>query len=461
MIHINKIISFRHGWDLMNSQYSNELEDLKRALNEAIPSFLSRLSPSRNNKFEVINEVWRKALSARGWYIDDGTLYESPISISVHNLGPIKNSVSAYLSVSAISFLNTWVFQRSSIAIKHGEVKVPVLLIPIKAYGRTMSVSAYNRLSFENCLEQLNLLVPLGHAYPFLIIGYSDESSDLEVFELQTADFLNNKKVVVDRCLEFPPEYHQAGLNILSYFGTYISEQYPNENAKVKIEQDGKLVRLIIESDNGKQEVIEKALNEYELFVTGKRAPEEITDNQLLVLEMRNELRMAKFRVESQQDIIRIQNRTIDTLNDQMQNFMNLVGEGLRSRPSISIDFKPTFNVSSSTSTQVNFRDILSQVGELKQMIPNKGNDHIRLSDLEGSLGAIEKETNSEVIKSSPALAKLKQLLDEIADEKTTLHKVVKATESGWATFKNLAGKYNSVAEWCGLPQVPKIFTKQ
>ena len=52
------------------------------------------------------------------------------------------------------------------------------------------------------------------------------------------------------------------GLGILNYFGKYLKEQYPNEKATVRIEQESLTVRLIVISKNGKTEVIEKALNE-------------------------------------------------------------------------------------------------------------------------------------------------------------------------------------------------------
>src|SRR5690606_25480304 len=140
--------------------------------------------------------------------------------------------------------------------------------------------------------------------------------------------------IVIDRCIEFPPEYHQAGLGILSYFSTYIKEQYPDESAKVKIEQNGKIVRLIIETNNGEKEIIEKALHEYQLVVTGQKSPEEITHNEKLILDLKTELRIAKVRVETQQDIMLTQSVQINKLLD-------IVGNGLASKPTVNLDFRP------------------------------------------------------------------------------------------------------------------------
>ena len=67
---------------------------------------------------------------------------------------------------------------------------------------------------------------------------------------------------------------------------------------------------------------------------------------------------------------------------------------------------------------------------------------------------------NKNSIFNGAAWKKLKKIIDSISEGNTELGKVIKTAENGWDTFKNLAGKYNKIAEWCGLPQVPSIFTK-
>lgn len=459
---ISKIISYKNSWDLLNKNHQNEIDDILCALSELIKGY-SKFKKGNNgvSKFTWFRESWTNSLNERGWESLDRTVkLDSGQRVSLRNIGCVKNAVSAVAPLG-MDVLNRWLFQQTIIAHKHDVSKIPILLLPTDNFLRRLEERVFMRTSFEDCHRQLEPLVPLSHAYPFLILGYSDQQENQEIFELLSDVLVSNGDIVIDRCIEFPPEYHQAGLNILSFFGTYISEQYPNENAKVKIEQDGKLVRLIIESSTGEREIIEKALNEYELFVTGKKTPEEISSNQILVLEMRNELRMARFRIESQQDIILVQKGNIDKLNDNVNSLMGLISDGLRNKASVTIDFKPVITLNNSTSISLDVSSILSGISEFKQMVPSASSEFLQLKDLEGALRAIEKEENVEVVKTSPAINKLKKLIDNIADESTTLHKVIKAAESGWDTFQNLAGKYNSIAEWCGLPQVPKVFTKK
>ncbi len=137
-------------------------------------------------------------------------------------------------------------------------------------------------------------------------------------------DETNNKTA---RSIEFPPEYHQAGLDILSYFGTYLRKNYPGENAKVKIEQDGLKVTLIIEKEDGDLERIEKALNEYELIVSRQYPPEKFIDDQALLIEMGGRLRDAENQITMQRQLIQFQNAQIASktaesrkLNEKVQD---------------------------------------------------------------------------------------------------------------------------------------------
>jgi len=375
--------------------------------------------------------------------------------VTLGAIGPIKNTVSAYLALGNFEILNRWLFQQTTIANKYGISKIPILLVPVSEKSKKLDDRFLLRTTFEFFQRQIQPLTPLSHGYPFLILGFSDDLlfQEAEVFEIESDSLVNDSEIVIDRCIEFPAEYHQAGLNILNFFGTYIREQYPNEKAKVKIEQIGKVVRLIIETSNGEKEIIEKALTEYQLIVTGQKQPEEVTQNQTLILELKTELRIAKVRIETQQDIMLFQ-------SGQINKLMEIVGNGLINKAPINIDFKPIISLNNSSIINQNVTNVLSSISELKQFIPSSSPEYFQLSDLEGSMIAIEKESDTEVVKKSPAMKKLKNFIDTISEGNTELSKVIKTAEGALDTVKDIAGKYNSIAEWCGLPQVPKIFTK-
>ena len=132
-----------------------------------------------------------------------------------------------------------------------------------------------------------------------------------------------NKTVI--RSIEFPPEYHQAGISILNYFGTVLRKKYPDTQAKIRIEQDGLKVSMTVDPGNGTRETIERALDEYGLVVIGKLAPEEFTDDRLLMIELKSKLRIAHNEIEMQKDLLKYQDNRIRNQEIQINRFLSLM----------------------------------------------------------------------------------------------------------------------------------------
>jgi hypothetical protein len=448
---IKKVMSFRNAWEILTTNHQTELNEIT----EALPAFFDQYIVTKDvNRFTLMREVWNTILSEKGWSVPERISTIGGQRINMANIGPAKNMVSAFVSVGHIDILNRWLFQQTTIASKFEISKIPILIVPTNEFAKNQPERFFSYATFESHLNQIQPLTPLSHGYPFLILGVENSDSDkIDIFELEADSFVNESDIVIDRCIEFPPEFHQAGLGILSYFSTYLNEQYPDEKAKVKIEQHGKIVRLIIETNTGEKEIIEKALTDYQLVVTGNKKAEEITSNQKLILELNSELRIAKYRVETQQDLIQIQ-------GGQINKLLSIIGDGLSAKSQIYLDFKPQISLNNTTIINNDISDILSNINELKSLIPAADSKYAILQDLQGSLEAIESENDPNEVKKSPALKKLKKFIDDVAEGNDSLSKTIKAAENGWEMFKNLAGKYNSVAQWCGLPQVPTIFTK-
>ena len=144
--------------------------------------------------------------------------------------------------------------------------------------------------------------------------------------------------VRITRSIEFTREYRQAGILILNYFGTVLQEKYVDLDAKVRIEQEGLTVTLVIESPTGEQETIEKALNEYGLVIKGDMSPEEFYGgNVLKILELKQQLGIAKLQLEGQRDLLRITasqyDSRIHTLEEQIAWLRLHVGNLLEVNP--------------------------------------------------------------------------------------------------------------------------------
>ena len=114
------------------------------------------------------------------------------------------------------------------------------LLIPTSEYGKSIEERWLVRTNFAAILKQLRTLSPLSHPNPFLILGYTDQYSTIEtqVFEIESNPNANNGNTIWNHEFEhIPPEFYQLGVDILSFFGTYLREQYPEKNATVTVKQ--------------------------------------------------------------------------------------------------------------------------------------------------------------------------------------------------------------------------------
>lgn len=448
-MYIHKVISFNNSWKSFITDNSSELDDMILSLDTY--GELGKESSIRERR-----ESWESCLDTKNWEIIEKRYYtEGGRGLYFGTMGPTKNGVSAQIPFGNPDYLSRWLFQQSPLAIRHNLIRLPILLTPMEPseiHARSFSFRA-----FEKYKDQLQLMSPLHHKYPFLILGFSKEmlaKEDIEVIEIESEDTINEDNVI-NKCIEFPAEYHQAGLGILNYFGTYLREKYPDEDAKVKIEQDGLKVRLTIESKDGSSEIIEKALHEYELIVTNQVEPEKFTSNTKLLLELKQEIMIKEMRIENQNNIIGMQNDRIGMQNDRIDKLFNVIHNGLSTQQPIAIDFKPIISLSNNVEVNQDISSAISNTNELLELLPQSSDEFAILKDLTTSLEKIENVKDPEFVKKSPVMNKFKRILDKFKTADEGLGHIINTTESGIEVFQDLSKKYNKIADWCGLPQVP------
>ena len=151
------------------------------------------------------------------------------------------------------------------------------------------------------------------------------------------------------------------------------------------------------------------------------------------------------------------------------------------------IDLKPTvvaFNINiyhNSTNTSYHGRDfkvdnsiqtfnynncnieLQGNLNDLACTLRRKGEieDAEALEDAAGALSQAEQCTTPEEVKKKGIINKLKRIINELEDENSTLYKTIRGIKNGISIAKDIANGYNDIAQWCGLPQVPKLFLKK
>ncbi len=266
---------------------------------------------------------------------------------------------------------------------------------------------------------------------------------------------LSQPSTTILRSIEFPPQYLQAGISVLNYFGTVLRKKYPDQKAKVKIEQDGLKVTMTVETIKGDTEVIEHALNEYGLVLTGEMSPEEYTTDRALIMDLKHELRMASVRIEAQKDIIDFQKVTL-------REFESLLNVAIKKPTSLSITSNSLKDTLQKDNVIHNIPIIYGGLNELLEQSPEGSEEYEEILNLQKSLDRIEKSSSPEEVAKSSAMSKLERFLENVEKKESAAGKVIKTTKDGIDIARKLAGHYNTVAQWCGLPQVPVPFvTKQ
>jgi len=174
----------------------------------------------------------------------------------------------------------------------------------------------------------------------------------------QLSRYKDDDTLKIERSIEFPPEYWTAGTSILSYFSHILSVKYPDQNIKVRIEQEGLLLRMIIDTPTGERELIEQTLNEYRMVITGKLPPENFLNNPFELMALKNKLEMTQLELKMSEKLFAItSNRDrgdIVDLKTQVREFQSIIGKGLQAKDNKS-DLPITVNVT------VNANDHLSQ----------------------------------------------------------------------------------------------------
>lgn len=142
-------------------------------------------------------------------------------------------------------------------------------------------------------------------------------------------------KESIIRFIEFPPEYREAGSSILMYFNHVLRLKYPDEQVKVKIEQDGLILRMIIDTPTGQKKSIERTLEEYGMVVVGQLSPEHFLNDPFEVMALKNKLEIAHLELRQARELINFtQNsskKSIETLEIEVNRLHRLIERSLQS----------------------------------------------------------------------------------------------------------------------------------
>lgn len=466
-MYINEVVSYLGAWETFKNRHPDLLEELQQ--------IFETVSYQHYNDYKENNPNFRVFASVRDSFIHElEVLNWDNNGYSNVNIGPVVNPSlgikkdSCYIKIataSSSSILMSWIYSDIQTAHKVEHISIPILLVLDFSQQEFLdklhkndelkpSIGTRKNLKFVK--RKLERISPLKFEYPFLILGVGLDESVIKVMEVEhEIHNKNDQDIKIDRCITFEPEYYQAGLGILSYFGTVLRDKYPDQNATVKIEQHDLTVRMIIETEDGNTETLEKALHEYELVLKGEKSAEEFHLSSIKVLELKNQLNIFKFQVDSQKEIIALQRGQILSLEDIVNKALAPI-----THPPVTI----INQLNNTQSVNINHQTELNQsYDDLDKLIDLTDKDSLKRR-LERALTALDAAQNlddREEVKNSGGMKQLAKILNEANEIGTEVNGLVEQGGKAFELMRNLGRKYNRVAEWCGLPVIPSVFVKE
>lgn len=342
-MYISKVITYLDGWKILQENHQNIYQDISNTLKEFTYENLTSSKIGRpyqkENEEKLVspfsfNRTLDYFLKKKGWkdyrvkQAEKGSL-----RIFAKNL---KDKVSVRLIADDhMSTFSNWLFVECPKLYENEITELSVLLVPEKEIESMIIKRMSGLFSIDRCNSNLQDLSPLKNTAPFVIIGFSqkDITNDLQINLLEPDESVIKINNTIEKSIEFRPEHYQAGMGILSYFGEIIKTKHPDSNAKVKIEQDGNTVRLLIFSPNGDKEIIEKTLEEYSLVISNQAPPSSLLKNELEIMALNNKLEMATMEVRHTRDLLVLsqntKNKQICSLEEEVDHLRTQIGSQL------------------------------------------------------------------------------------------------------------------------------------
>jgi len=448
---IKRVLSYRNAWEKINTNNLAELNSFYSAIDfELSTEVLSSYSYTDEEYIKCYLKI-RKNLEGLGWSED--SVYKKLSHFSDRNgyiggMGHLKNGISIkdYFNEEDTLIWSMKDIQENSYLRK---IDIGIQYTLDRVFEKN-ELSHFNKVrNLLSSFNEVNLVAP------FLFIELSVEKNEIEVIEI------NSKKTKVERSIEFKPEHYQAGLGILSYFGTVMRKKYPEQNAKVKIEQEDDKVRLIVESENGNKEVIERAFHEFGLVIHQDIKPEEFYDNYLDVAELKTKLGILESELKFQHQLVKVhENRAIELEKDK-EFLKNVIGQALV-RPNSPIYINNQLH--NSQSTVINHKvEFTKSNDDLEDLIDLADSEALknRLATIQNALEVNRNADQPEEVKDSSGMKKLAKFLKEANEVGTEANTLAENGGKALDLIKNLGRRYNSIAEWCGMPNIPTVFVKE
>jgi len=239
----------------------------------------------------------------------------------------------------------------------------------------------------------------------FSIHNFHNKQDTEEFVTRLHSDFekLGRKIRVVERYIEFGHKELTAGFSIIANFNTFLNDSYPEQEATVKIEQDGIKLKLIVETLRGEKSVIEKALTEY-------------TDN----LYKKNSFD------DNNSELIKTL-KIVSSNNNSLTDTILSLSKGLNNDIQVTVNNSIVVNINRvKGQTIARLNELVEEITKLK---PGTNDVEHLTKEIEKIKDSFKKINDKKDLEQSSSLSKLERILTNAKKKGTSLNNIVKTSK--------------------------------
>ena len=198
-------------------------------------------------------------------------------------------------------------------------------------------------------------------------------------------------------------------------------------------------------------------------------------EHELILTTLKNQISLLRHNNELQQNAVEFYEsfmKRFNATNPSVPSQHSIVvqtGELNQSQSSLANNSPDTIlgqNIDNSINTTFNFRDcnigLQGNLNELAQLLTEGGNkeEAKELKNAANALKSAKDSVNQEEVIESGIVGRLKGLVEDLENKDSNLYEIVEGVKKGISIAQKIAKKYNDIAQWAALPQVPKPFLK-
>ncbi len=237
-------------------------------------------------------------------------------------------------------------------------------------------------------------------------IHFIPEPLDAIAFEKRLhADFeiLAKKVVIVERTLSFSNDKYVAALMMIAEFNDYLATAYPDEVISIKVQQEGDLIRLIVETDKESKIDSQQFLDEFNKSKYGKLFEERLR--------------------KSSKD-------TNPTVNVNVQNVSHV-------------------NTTVNVDVNIQLQNLINKSGGLlNELIEEIGDNPSLTRDLQKIIASSEKVSNKQELGKSSFLSRLTRFVEQTKEKGSELYNISKTSVECAELIKQIVDNFDTISNF-------------